>query len=310
MNTFAKSVESDIGEMMLNPERYLAERQELKRRLTGSPRGLKAQICKTLNLHPPTVLTWLNRGTGMAEAKLAPLLEWIRHGSVEDLEPTQPREYPVRPDEYFAQRDKPQRELVAEAIRRSGITQHGVATLTGVSASHLGKWLKSGRNLSPRKSASVIKWAQKVVPDFELPVETTPDNLPEISAFPVAILKQIATNDALARATGEQGDTLPGESAADIEAFSPAPEPTLNHCLEAPMETSSKIIPFRRQDSPGDAIICGILHRAARAALENIAPDLAPHIEIDLALRWGVAEAGLVPRGPVYSNGMRAEVLR
>lgn len=87
-----------------------------------------------------------------------------------------------------------ERKAVQARIDESGTSLFALASDMRLDLAGLKKWLRNGKGLPTKDVDRLLEWAEPK---------------PEISALPIAALNQIATNDALERAVGLTGDTLP-----------------------------------------------------------------------------------------------------
>ena len=87
-----------------------------------------------------------------------------------------------------------ERKAVQAKIDESGFSLFALASDMRLDLAGLKKWLRNGKGLPAKDVDRLLEWAEPK---------------PEISALPLAALNQIATNDALERAVGITGDTLP-----------------------------------------------------------------------------------------------------
>lgn len=91
-----------------------------------------------------------------------------------------------------------ERKAVQAKIDESGFSLFALASDMRLDLAGLKKWLRNGKGLPAKDVDRLLEWAEPK---------------PEISALPLAALNQIATNDALERAVGLTGDTLPEPTA-------------------------------------------------------------------------------------------------
>lgn len=189
--------------------------------------------------------------------------------TIEIEKETKPLKTPREPGEAEAQL---QTRLRA-ALAKLDIVQGQAAQDAGVDRTTF-SFMVAGKVVSENAQAKALAWLETLESN-EGPVQ--PEDLPEISELPLAVLKQVATSDAVSRGLGLETDTLP-----DL------PKPVgFGTVVAESLQAATDASPSR--PDPGQVFLAKILEEAARSRLAELAPEMSDQVDLGVTISWKVS---------------------